>query len=94
MTVLVKACLEKIMVTLIFAKMLLKKYETVIKTCISYHRLVDIIVGFVMSLVLKKTDNRSSSYGCFSEGVSLGERCLPHAKSKAKLGSPLLFPYF
>ena len=94
MIVLVKECLEKIMATLIHAKILLEKHETVIKTCISYHRLVELVVGFAMSPGLKKIDNRSSSYGCFSEGVSLGERRLPHAKSKAKLGSPLLFPYF
>ena len=51
-------------------------------------------MDFAMSLGLKKIDNHSSSYGCFSEGVFLGERRLPHAKNKAKLGLPLLFPYF
>ena len=94
MTVLVKACLEEILATFVPAKMLLEKCEKVIKTCSSYHRLVELIVGFATSPRLKKIDNRSSSYGCFSEGVCLGERRLPHAKSKAKLGSPLLFPYF
>ena len=82
------------MATFVPAKMLLEKHYTVMKTCISYHRIIELVVGFATSLVLKKTDNPSSSYGCFSEGVSLGERRLPHAKSKAKLGSPLLFPYF
>ena len=70
MTVLVKACLEEIMATLVT---LLEKHKTVIKICSSYHRLVELIVGFAMSLGLKKANNHSSSYGCFSEGVSLGE---------------------
>ena len=94
MTVLVKACLEEIMATLVPAKALLEKNFAIINTCISYHILLEVIVGFAMSPRLKKIDNHSSSYGSFSEGVSLGERRLPHAKSKAKLGSPLLFPYF
>ena len=94
MTDLVSTCLEESMATLVPAKMLLEKHETIMKTCISYHRLVELVVGFAMSTRLKKIDNHSSSYGCFSEGVSLGERRLPHAKNKAKLGSPLLFPYF
>ena len=82
------------MATFVPAKTLLEEHATVIKTCISYPRLVELVVGFATSPGLKKTDNRSSSYDRFSEGVSLGERRLPHAKSKAKLGSPLLFPYF
>ena len=69
MTVLVKACLEKIMATLIPAKTLLEKHTIIIKTCISYPTLVDLVVGFATSPRLKKTDNCSSSYGCFSEGV-------------------------
>ena len=80
MTVLVKACLEEIMVTLVPEKTLLEKHETVIKTCISYHKLVEIIVGFATSLRLKKTDNQSPSYDRFSEGVSLYERRVPHKK--------------
>ena len=83
------------MAPFVTAKMLLEKHATVKKTCISYLRLIELVVGFATSPGLKKTDNRSSSYGCFSEGVSLGERHLPHAlKQLAKLGSPLLFPYF
>ena len=82
------------MATFVPAKTLLEKHATVIKTCISYPRLVELVVGFAASPRFKKIDNHSSSYGCFSEGVSLGEWRLPHAKSKAKLGSPLLFPYF
>ena len=62
------------------------------KTCSSYHRLVGIIACFTTIPRLKKTNNHSPSYGYFSEGVSLGEQRLPHAKSKAKLGSPLFFP--
>ena len=80
MTVLVKACLEEIMATLIPVKMLLEKHEIVIKTCSSYHKLVELVVSFAMSPGLKKTDNRSSSYDYFSEGVSLYERRLPHKK--------------
>ena len=91
---LVNTCLEESMTTLVPAKTLLEKHKAIIKTCSSYHKLVELVVGFATSLGLKKTDNRSSSYGCFSEGVSLGERRLPYAKSKAKLGSPLIFPYF
>ena len=95
MIVLVKACLEKIMATLIPTKMLLEKHEIVIKTCSSYHRLVELIVSFATSPGLKKIDNRSSSYGCFSEGVSLGERCLPHAKSNLlNLDYPCFFLTF
>ena len=62
MTDLVKAYLEKIMATLIPAKTLLEKQEIVIETCISYHRILDIVMGFATSLGLKKTDNRSPSY--------------------------------
>ena len=79
---LVNTCLEDSMVILVLAKTLLEKHETIIKTRVSYHRLIELVVGFATSQGLKKSDNRSSSYGCFSEGVSLGERHLPHAKKK------------
>ena len=61
------------MATFVPAKTLLEKHATIIKTCISYPRLIELVVGFATSPGLKKTDNRNSSYGCFSEGVSLGE---------------------
>ena len=73
MTDLVNTYLEESMATLVPAKMLLEKHKRVMKMCSSYHRIIDLIVGFTTSLGLKKTDNRSSSYGCFSEGVSLGK---------------------
>ena len=82
------------MATLVPANTLLEKHKTIIKTCSSYHKRVELVMGFATSRGLKKTDDRSSSYDYFSEGVSLGQQRLPHAKSKAKLGSPLLFPYF
>ena len=74
--------------------MLLDMHDTIIKTCNLCYKLVDLVTRFKTSLGLKKIDHGSSRYDNFSEGVSLGERRLPHAKSKAKLGSPLLFPYF
>ena len=80
------------MATFVPVKTLLEKHATVIETCILYPRLVELVMGFATSPGLKKTDNRSLSYDCFSDGVSLSERRLPHAKSKAKLGSPLIFP--
>ena len=73
MTDLLKACLEEIMATLVPAKTLLEKNPIVIKTYSSYHRLVELVVVFATSPRLKKIDNHSSSYGRFSEGVSLGE---------------------
>ena len=75
MTDLVKACLEKIMATLIPAKKLLKRHKIVIKTCISYHRLVEFVVGFATSLGLKSTDHRSPSCDCFSEEMSRENHC-------------------
>ena len=77
---LVNTCVEKSMATLVIAKTLLEKHEKVIKTCNSYHKLVELVVGFATSLGLKKIDNRSPSYDRFSEGVSLYERHLPHKK--------------
>ena len=62
MTDLVNTCLEDSMVTLVPTKMLLKKHEIFIKTCSSYHKLLDLVVGFATSLGLKKIDNRSPSY--------------------------------
>ena len=95
MTDLVKACLEKIMATLIPAKTLLEKHIIVMKTYISYPRLVELVVGFATSPEFKKTDNRSSRCGCFSEGVSPGEQCLLHAKSNLlNLDHPFFFLTF
>ena len=94
MTDLVYTYLEENMTTFVPAKMLLDKHKTIIKTWRLCRRLIDLVVGFAMSLGLKKIDHWSPSYDCFSEGASLGEWRLPHAKSKAKVGSPLLFPYF
>ena len=70
MTVLVKACLEKIMATLVPAKTLLEKQKIVIKTCNSYHRLVELIVGFDLSTWLPYSDNQSSNYNQFCESLS------------------------
>ena len=50
------------MATFVPAKTLLEKHATVIKTCISYPRLVELVVGFATSLGLKPIDNRSPSY--------------------------------
>ena len=80
MTDLVNTCPEESMVTFVPTKMLLEKYESVMKIKKSYHILVDLDVGFATSPRLKKTDNLSSSYDRFSEGVSLYERRLPHKK--------------
>ena len=91
---LVNICPENSIETFVLAKMLLDNHETYMEMCNLCHRLVDLIVGIAMSLAIKKIDYWSSSYDHFSEGVSLGEQRLPHAKSKANLGSPLLFPYF
>ena len=95
MTVLVKACLEEIMATLVPAKTLLEKHKADIKTCGSYHRSVELVVGFCTSPRLKKIDNCNSSYGCFGEGVSLGEQHLLHAKSNLlNLDHPCFFLTF
>ena len=91
---LVNTCPKEHMVTFVPIKMLLDRHEMVIKTYSLYCKILELVVGFAMSPRFKKTDHQSPSYNCFSEGVSLGERRLPHAKSKAKLRSPLLFPYF
>ena len=69
---LVNTCPKKILATFIPAKMLLDRHVTVIQTCFSWHRLVEIIVGFATSLGLKPTDNRSPSYGRFTESMSRG----------------------
>ena len=73
MTDLVNTCLEDSMATLVLAKMLLEKHETFIKTCGSYHKLVEIVVGFAMSLGLKKIDNQSPSHDQLSEHHKLVE---------------------
>ena len=59
---LVNTCPEKSMATFIPAKMLLDRHVTIIQTCHSWHKLVELVVGFATSLGLKPTDNRSLSY--------------------------------
>ena len=59
---LVNTCQEESMATFIPAKMLLDRHVTFMQTCFSWHRLVELVVGFATSLGLKPTDNRSPSY--------------------------------
>ena len=59
---LVNTCQEESMATFIPAKMLLDRHVTFIQKCFSWHRLVELVVGFATSLGLKPTDNRSPSY--------------------------------
>ena len=69
---LVNTCQEKNLATFIPVKMLLDRHLTFIQTCFSWHILVEIVVGFTTSLGLKPTDNRSPSYGRFTESMSRG----------------------
>ena len=60
------------------AKMLFDREINIKKTTIFYHRCLDLILGFAMSLGFKPTDIWSSSYGRFSEHLSkrkLGDVC-------------------
>ena len=69
---LVNTCPEKNLATFTPAKMRLERNVTVIQTCLSWHRLVELVVGFATSLGLKPIDNRSPSYGRFTESMSRG----------------------
>ena len=69
---LVNTCPKKNLAAFIPAKILLDRHVTVIQTCFSWHRLVELVVGFATSLGLKPTDNRSPSYGRFTESMSRG----------------------
>ena len=56
-----------------FAKMVFYREININKTTNSYHRCIDLILGFTTSLGFKPIDIWSSSYGQFSENTYLEE---------------------